>query len=59
MNLVERLFADLTANCVCTGSSQSLAWMIQAIMTHFADHSANLRPYRWTAHGNEILVETL
>lgn len=55
MNLVERFFADLTADVVRDGSFQSVRELVQAIASYLAERNLRPKPYRWRAKGEEIL----
>jgi transposase len=55
MNLVERFFADLTADVVREGSFQSVRELVQAIESYLAERNLRPKPYRWRAKGEEIL----
>lgn len=55
MNLVERFFADLTANVVREGSFSSVRELVADIETYLAKHNACPRTYRWRADGHAIL----
>jgi transposase len=55
MNLVERFFADLTADVIRTGSFSSVGELVRDIETYLEDRNANPRPYTWKAEGAAIL----
>lgn len=55
MNLIERFFADLTADCVREGSFQSVQELIAAIEEYLAGRNENPKRYIWRATGEEIL----
>ena len=55
MNMVERFFADLTADCVRDGSFSSVRDLIGCIEAYLADRNLDPRPYQWKAEGAEIL----
>jgi transposase len=55
MNLVERFFADLTADVIRTGSFASVGELVRDIEAYLDDRNANPRPYRWQAKGEAIL----
>ena len=55
MNLIERFFADLTADCVREGSFQSVQELIAAIEEYLAARNENPKRYIWRATGEEIL----
>ena len=55
MNLVERLFADLTGDVVRRGSFTSVRELVRDINTYLAQRNADPKPYKWKAKGAEIL----
>jgi transposase len=55
MNLVERFFADLTADCVREGSFESVRRLIEAIDEFLAVRNEEPKRYVWRAKGEEIL----
>jgi transposase len=55
MNLVERFFAELTADVVRDGSFQSVRELVHAIESYLATRNLHPKPYRWRAKGEEIL----
>ena len=55
MNLVERFFADLTADVIRTGSFNSVGELVRDIEAYLEDRNANPRPYTWKAEGAAIL----
>ena len=55
MNLVERFFADLTADCVREGSFESVRDLIDAIDEFLAVRNEELKRYVWRAKGKDIL----
>jgi transposase len=55
MNLVERFFADLTADCVREGSFESVRQLIDAIDEFLAVRNAEPKRYVWRAKGEDIL----
>jgi transposase len=57
MNLVERFFADLTADVIRTGSFDSVGDLVRDIDAYLAERNANPKPYRWRAKGEEILAK--
>jgi transposase len=57
LNLVERFFADLTADVVREGSFASVRQLAAAIETYLADRNRQPKPYRWHAKGEEILAK--
>lgn len=57
MNLVERFFADLTADVVREGSFTHVRQLTADIELYLAQRNANPKPYRWKAQGTEILAK--
>ncbi|MFM9939029.1 MAG: IS630 family transposase [Hyphomicrobiaceae bacterium] len=57
MNLVERFFADLTADVIRTGSFGSVGELVRDIKAYLADRNANPRAYKWKAKGADILAK--
>lgn len=55
LNLVERFFADLTAEVVREGSFRSVKGLVDEIWKYLADRNANPQRYVWRAKGEEIL----
>ena len=55
LNLVERLFRQLTDEVVREGSFTSVAELVTAINVHLAWHNLKPTPYRWKAEGAAIL----
>lgn len=57
LNLIERFFADLTADVIRTGSFTSLKELVDNINAYLAERKATPRPYKWTAKGEAILAK--
>lgn len=57
LNLIERFFADLTAQVVREGSFTSVKDLTSAIETYLADRNLSPKPYRWRAKGSDILAK--
>ena len=55
MNLVERFFGELTADCIREGSFQSVDELADSIMTYLAARNRDPRRYLWRATGVAIL----
>jgi transposase len=55
MNLVERFFADLTADVIRAGSFASIGELVRDIEAYLAERNANPKPYKWQAKGEVIL----
>jgi hypothetical protein len=57
MNLVERFFADLTADVIRAGSFSSARELVRDIKAYLHDRNQNPRPYTWKADGAAILAK--
>jgi transposase len=57
MNLVERFFADLTADVIRAGSFGSVPELVRDIKAYLDDRNQNPRPYTWKADGAAILAK--
>ncbi len=57
LNLVERFFADLTADVIRAGSFASVNDLVRDINTYLAERNADPKPYRWRAQGADILAK--
>jgi transposase len=57
LNLVERFFADLTADVIRSGSFTSVAELVADMNAYLAERNANPKPYKWAAKGEEILAK--
>jgi transposase len=57
LNLVERFFADLTADVIRSGSFASVNELVHDIKAYLAERNADPRPYTWKAEGAEILAK--
>jgi transposase len=57
MNLVERFFADLTADVIRAGSFGSVPELVRDIKAYLDDRNQNPRPYTWRADGAAILAK--
>ena len=57
LNLVERFFADLTADVIRSGSFASVNELVADINAYLADRNVNPTPYTWTAKGEAILAK--
>lgn len=55
MNLVERFFADLTADCIREGSFASVRELVKTIEEYLAERNEAPKRYVWRAKGEEIL----
>lgn len=55
LNLVERFFADLTADVIRAGSFASVTGLVRDINAYLAERNANPKPYKWKAEGAQIL----
>src|SRR6478609_610892 len=54
MNLVERFFADLTADVIRSGSFASIGELVRDIEAYLSDRNAAPKPYTWKAEGAAI-----
>lgn len=57
LNLVERFFADLTADVVRDGSFASVRELANALEAYLAQRNLKPKAYRWHAKGQEILAK--
>ena len=55
MNLVERFFADLTADVIRSGSFASIGELVRDIEAYLSDRNVAPKPYSWKAEGAAIL----
>ena len=55
INLVERLFAEITRQQIRRGVFKSVAELEAAIETWLTEHNAKPNPFKWTAKANIIL----
>lgn len=55
MNLVERFFADLTADCIREGSFASVRELVKTIEEYLVERNEAPKRYVWRAKGEEIL----
>lgn len=55
MNLVERFFGELTADCIRDGSFRNVQELADAIWQYLADRNEDPKRYVWRAQGEEIL----
>ncbi|MGB9120335.1 MAG: IS630 family transposase [Candidatus Angelobacter sp.] len=55
LNMVERLFRDLTQQRLRRGVFHSVAELIDAIEKYLADHNRHPKPFVWTAKACDIL----
>jgi transposase len=55
LNLVERFFGELTADCIRDGSFQNVRALVDAIVEYLAARNDNPKRYVWKAKGEEIL----
>ena len=56
LNLVERVFADVTDKCVRRGSHRSTAALEAAIRGYLAARNENPKPFVWTKAADDILA---
>jgi transposase len=57
LNLVERFFADLTADVIRAGSFTSVNELVRDINAYLAQRNAAPKPYLWKAKGADILAK--
>jgi transposase len=57
MNLVERFFADLTADVIRAGSFGSVPELVRDIKAYLDERNRNPQPYTWRADGAAILAK--
>ena len=55
LNLVERLFAEVTERCVRRGSHTSVRVLEKAMLNYLDKRNQNPRPFVWTADADLIL----
>lgn len=55
LNLVERLFAEVTERCVKRGSHTAVKDLEQAMLDYLAHRNKNPKPFVWTADADLIL----
>ena len=55
LNLVERFFGELTADCIRDGSFQNIRELVDAIVDYLVARNHNPKRYVWKAKGEEIL----
>ena len=55
LNMVERLFRDLSQQRLRRGDFHSVQELVAAIESYFADHNRRPKPFVWTAKASDIL----
>jgi transposase len=55
LNLVERLFADVTQRCVRRGSHTNVAQLERSMLTYLEHRNRDPKPFVWTADADLIL----
>src|SRR3982751_3099475 len=55
LNLVERLFAEVTERCVRRGSHTAVRMLEEAMLNYLDRHNGNPKPFIWTADADLIL----
>lgn len=55
LNLVERLFAEVTERCVRHGSQTNVGVLEKAMLNYLAQRNRNPKPFGWTAGADLIL----
>jgi transposase len=57
LNLVERFFADITADVVRDGSFASVQELVDQIEAYLVERNLAPKPYKWHSQGQEILAK--
>ena len=57
MNLVERLFGDISEQTISRGSFRSVRELCRSIEEYIVEHNLNPKCYVWKAKGEEILAK--
>lgn len=57
LNMVERFFADLTADVIRAGSFGSVNELVRDIKAYLAERNVDPKPYVWRAEGADILAK--
>jgi hypothetical protein len=55
LNLVERLFAEVTERCVRPGSHTAVRMLEEAMLNYLDRRNGNPKPFIWTADADLIL----
>jgi hypothetical protein len=55
MNLVERLFAEVTERCVRRGSHTAVRQLEKALLSYLDERNKEPKPFLWTASAELIL----
>ncbi len=55
LNLVERLFAEITERCVRRGSHTAVAQLENAMLSYLRERNRDPKPFVWTANADLIL----
>jgi len=55
LNLVERLFAEVTERCVRRGSHTAVRQLEDAMIAYLGRRNGNPKPFVWTANADMIL----
>jgi transposase len=55
LNMVERLFAEITERCVRRGSHTTIAVLEKAMLDYLQHRNRNPKPFVWTASADLIL----
>ena len=55
MNLVERIFRDITQDCIRDGSFEGVRDLVEAINAYLAERNLDPKAYKWKANGQKIL----
>ncbi len=59
LNMVERLFRDITTERLRRGVLRSFPELISAIKEYIAVHNHDPKPFVWTAKANDILQKVI
>ena len=57
LNMVERLFRDISENRIKRDSFASVTELQQAIAQYIEHHNKNPKPFVWTASAHDILAK--
>ncbi len=59
LNMVERLFRDLSQNTIERGVFPSVSELINAIQAYVENHNRHPKPFIWTARAADILAKVV
>ena len=57
LNMVERVFRDITTKRIRSGAFPSVAALVKAIENYIAEHNLDPKPFIWTAKAGDILAK--